>query len=84
MEEFDELELLNEARMQLKEENLTLADDHLICECLCVSAGEIRELLKEENINKNDVTKDYLTATLNLGKGCSGCLKDFSYWIKKI
>ena len=77
----EELELLLEAREALenKSENLQLSNEHLICECLCISAGEIREIL-----NNRKICIDILSQELNLGSGCSSCLKAFKQWKDKI
>ncbi len=55
-----------------------LDDETLICECFCVSAGDIRELCSTE------VDLDLLKERLNLGGGCQTCLKNKESWIKKI
>lgn len=55
-----------------------LDDETLICECFCVSAGDIRELCSTE------VDLDLLQERLNLGGGCQSCLKNKESWIKKI
>ena len=55
-----------------------LDDETLICECFCVSAGDIRELCSGE------VDLDLLKTRLNLGGGCQTCLKNKDSWIHKI
>lgn len=55
-----------------------LADEILICECFCVSVGDIRELCKTE------VDLDLLKDRLNLGAGCQTCIKNKDSWIHKI
>ena len=55
-----------------------LDDETLICECFCVSAGDIRELCSTE------VDLDLLKERLNLGGGCQTCIKNKDSWIKKI
>jgi NAD(P)H-nitrite reductase large subunit len=55
-----------------------LDDDCLICECFCVSAGDIREFCYKE------VDLDLLQNQLSLGKGCQSCLKNKDSWINKI
>ena len=79
--EFDELTLLQEAReiLELEGKSNKIPDEQLICECLCISAGEIRNYLKG---NKADL--DVLSRELKLGSGCSSCLKSFKQWVDKI
>lgn len=55
-----------------------LADDVLICECFCVSVGDIRSLCE------NQVDVDLLKDQLNFGGGCQTCLKRMDSWIDKI
>ena len=79
----EELEALQELReLQAKGESdrnqKLLADEVLICECKCVSVGEIREALNTGNIKTVDL--DYLKKRLGLGSGCSSCLKNFESW----
>ena len=55
-------------------------DEVLICECMCVSAGDIREFLNStKTVNLDDLQND-----LKLGSGCSSCVKSFSQWKDKI
>lgn len=79
--ESDERELLEEARLQLDSSkgNAKLDDDHLICECMCVSVGMIREILIGKEVNLS-----LLSEELGLGSGCSSCMRDFAQWKDKI
>lgn len=77
----DEHDLLREARAALEpscaDEKYT--DDTLICECLCISAGDIRSILKNRVIDIK-----FLRNELMLGSGCSSCTKSFCKWKSKI
>ena len=53
-----------------------LADDLLICECYCVSLGEIRAFIKESG--SADI--ENLQQRFQLGTGCGSCLKRREYW----
>ena len=77
----DEQELLEDARLQLNssESDQKLTDDQLICECMCINVGTIRE-----KIIGKDLSLAFLSEELGLGSGCSSCLKDFKYWKDKI
>ena len=55
-------------------------DDVLICECMCVSAGDIRKKF----INSQVVDLDVLKNDLRVGQGCSSCVKSFAQWKDKI
>lgn len=57
-----------------------LADEVLICECFCVSVGDIREACRAQG----QVDLDTLQAQFSLGQGCQGCLKEFDSWSKQI
>lgn len=86
----DELEALNELRdFQLRQEShgRYLDAETLICECKCLSVGDIRnELLNK--FDKEALTTGkietvhlvYLKEHLGLGSGCSSCLKSLSDW----
>lgn len=79
-----EQELLNEARSLLSSESESLEseklnDEVLICECMCISVGEIRE-----HIRNGDVNLSVLSQELMLGSGCSSCFKSFEQWKDKI
>lgn len=82
--ESEELEALLELRefqfRQKSQENLS--DDSLICECKCISVGDIREALLTGKIEAVDL--NYLKVHLGLGSGCSSCLKSFECWKSKI
>ena len=76
--EFDELELLGEARSKLKAsktDQMLIDDDVLICECMCISAGTIRETLLEKEMDLSILSNE-----LGLGSACSSCLKNFDQW----
>lgn len=85
MEE-EELEALMELReFQVRQESRSFDrsyDDLLICECKCLSVGDIREALVTGK--KNTVDLNYLRENLGLGSGCSSCLKSFDSWKSKI
>ncbi len=55
-----------------------LEDEVLICECFCVSAGDIRELCT------TSVDLDLLKDHFNMGQGCQTCIKNKNSWINKI
>lgn len=55
-----------------------LDDDTLICECFCVSAGDIREVCS------TSVDLELLKTRFNFGGGCQTCLKSKESWINKI
>jgi NAD(P)H-nitrite reductase large subunit len=55
-----------------------LDDESLICECFCVSAGDIRQVCE----SKVDLEK--LQTELNLGNGCQSCLKNKDKWLDNI
>ena len=55
-----------------------LDDNVLICECFCVSAGDIRSLQQSE------IDFDSLKTKFNLGAGCGSCLKTKEDWVDKI
>lgn len=79
--DYDELELLEEARLlaDSTKKHEKLDKNILICECMCISVGDIREFFKGNEINLSD-----LSSGLNLGSGCSSCLKSFEQWKDKI
>lgn len=79
----EELEALKELReFQSSQSQKTADEDFLVCECKCVSVGDIREALKTGKIKQVDL--NYLKKHLGLGSGCSSCLKDFNSWKSKI
>jgi NAD(P)H-nitrite reductase large subunit len=57
-----------------------LENEALICECFCVSAGDIREACA--GIQKVDLA--LLQNNFSLGHGCQSCLKQFESWAYKI
>ena len=77
----DEDRLLEEARAILDSSAKVskMSDDHLICECMCVSAGEIRQLLREKTFDL-----DLLRHEFGLGSGCSSCIKTLAFWKPKL
>ncbi|MCO4753629.1 MAG: (2Fe-2S)-binding protein [Bacteriovoracaceae bacterium] len=80
--EDEELEALLELREQQNTRKQGPSDSFLVCECKCVSIGDIKEALTIGNIHTVDL--DYLKEQLGLGSGCSSCLKDFKSWSSKI
>ena len=72
-------ELLSEARSMLSTDTNTakLPDLELVCECKCISAGDIREYLKGKN---KYLDLEQLRNELKLGSGCSTCAKNFDAW----
>lgn len=56
-----------------------LSDEFLICECFCVSAGDIRGLYTQ---GKPSV--EQLIQVFGLGTGCQGCLNRKDDWINKL
>ncbi len=70
-----------EAQEALRELNApSLSEEALICECYCVSVGDIREAFKDSR--KVDVS--LLTSRFGLGTGCGKCLRESENWIKLI
>ena len=79
-----ELELLSEARELLevdsnKPTHKKLDENTLICECMCISVKDIRDFIKEDEINLSILSKE-----LKLGSGCSSCFKSFNQWKDRI
>jgi len=60
--------------------SLALDHDVLICECFCVSAGDIRQFCG----NSKEVDLKALEVNFGLGQGCKSCLKASNEWIEKI
>lgn len=58
--------------------NKKLDDETLICECFCVSAGDIRQVCESQ------VDLDLLKQELSLGQGCQSCLKNKDSWVNRI
>ena len=79
--EDEDLELLAEARGILSSsvEVTKLDENLLICECMCISVGDIRETFKH-----NEPCLDLLVSELGLGSACSTCLKSKGDWFNKI
>lgn len=71
------LQITNMAEL-LPEPHELLDDDCLICECFCVSAGDIRKVSSET------VDLTLLKAKFHLGTGCQSCIKNFESWKDKI
>lgn len=76
-EEFDAIEIERLRRGATKD---LIEDEILICECMCVSALDIRNLFKNSKIVDLEVLKEQL----RVGQGCSSCLKSFEQWKDKI
>jgi NAD(P)H-nitrite reductase large subunit len=57
-----------------------LDDEVLICECFCVSVGDIREACKELGAFDLKTVQD----NFSLGHGCQSCLKQIDSWANKI
>lgn len=55
-------------------------DDTLICECNCVSAKAIRDLVN----NKDDISIELLSRRLKLGIACKSCVKAKDSWIDNL
>ena len=72
------LRLMDSIAELIPQQETKLEDDHLICECFCVSAGDIRQLC----IDKVDL--DLVQTEFNLGHSCGTCLKNKNSWINKI
>ncbi len=81
MEE-EELDLLNEARLQLEasdNQQLKLQEDILICECMCISVEDIRDIF-----NEHGKSLAVLQEKLGLGSACSTCIKSKDAWLDLI
>lgn len=78
-----EEELLAEARALLEPQSQMekLHDSELICECVCITAGDIRNYLREKN---KELNLSELGYELKLGSGCSSCKKSFESWKSRI
>lgn len=59
---------------------LKFDNDVLICECFCVSAGDIRQFYG----NSKEVDLKTLEMNFGFGQGCKSCLKTSNEWIEKI
>lgn len=57
-----------------------LDDETLICECFCVSVGDIRIICGHEQ----KVDLELLKTVLGMGTGCGSCIKNKDYWIDRI
>lgn len=80
--DYEELELLEEARLQTESSEKQLQkmpDETLICECKCISMGDIREFCNKKRANLSELSRE-----LGLGTGCSSCAKAFEQWVDKI
>ena len=77
-EDFDAIDQFNQWRNGESKETLT--DDTLICECMCISAFDIRECF----YNTDEIEVKILQDRLGMGQGCASCLKDFEQWKNKI
>lgn len=54
-----------------------LADDVIVCECFCVSLGDIRNAALEMG---GEIDVEYLQQRFHLGTGCGSCLKRREEW----
>lgn len=63
----------------LIDSNNLLNDETLLCECLCVSAGDLRQ-----NFTPNTFILETLNSWQGMGTGCGQCLKNFENWKNKI
>ena len=61
-------------------ETTLLDDDFLICECFCVSAGDIRDACADDKCFELKKVQDYYS----LGLGCQGCMREIDNWANKI
>lgn len=57
-----------------------LEDEALICECFCVSAGDIREVCA--SIGRFDL--ELVQNNLKLGHGCQSCLRSIESWQSRL
>lgn len=71
----DEINEAMEASSEWKDP--TLSDDVLICECYCVSAGDIRAAALEKG---GEIDVEYLQQRFQLGMGCGSCLSVVNKW----
>lgn len=55
-------------------------DDHLICECNCVSVADIKKHFASER----EIDFEFLRQQYSFGTGCQSCLKTKTDWLKKI
>ena len=76
----EEFEKMRDAALSASEEFKLLENDHLICECFAVSAGDIRHAFSEQKW----FTKELLSQCFQMGTGCKGCFKEFENWQNKI
>lgn len=77
-EDYDAIDEFN--RWRAGESKNLLSDETLICECMCVSVLDIRELFKDTR----EVDLKILKEKLSMGQGCSSCIKSFVQWKDKI
>ncbi len=77
-EDFDAIEEFD--RWRAGESKDLLDNEILICECMCVSVLDIRELLRDTR----EVDLNILKEQLSMGQGCSSCTKSFEQWKNKI
>ncbi len=80
--DFDELEMLAEARLQTtaSKSHEKFNENTLICECMCLTLGDIRDFID----GKSEISLKTMTEELGLGSGCSNCLKSFKQWKEKV
>ncbi len=68
---------IREATEALNEvDHPSLANDVLVCECFCVSLGDILDFVRETG--EADVAE--LQRRFHLGTGCGGCLRRRDEW----
>lgn len=64
----------------IADEEHKLEDEMLICECFCVSVGDIRNRFK----NKNDFNLELIKSERGFSSGCTSCLKQLDEQLDKI
>ncbi len=78
----DDLDFFELESLRAGERVELIPDETLICECMCVSAKDIRKFFNNDpNV---EVDLDLLKKEFGLGSGCSSCVKSFSQWKNKI
>ena len=82
MDEEDELDYFELEILRAGERKDFINDEVLVCECMCISAKEIKDFFIKKRTNLIDL--DDLKSELGLGSGCSSCIKSFSSWKDKI
>lgn len=72
------LKLMDSVEEFIPQTSTKLGDEFLICECFCVSAGDIRRSGNET------IDLEFLKNEFELGNGCQGCIRRKEDWIDKI